>query len=80
MLGRKALVVLSQLSGFMAEKSGESLFASTGVGKQKNLNHCCEVLFKYDLWSLAPQSPAGTGFGMGSGIRNQIGRLNCMPC
>ena len=47
-----------------------------GVGKPSNRNRCCEVLFKNDLQSSTSQSPAGTGAGLGTGIRNRVGRLN----
>ena len=54
-------------------------FSSTGVGKQNNRNRRCEVLFTNDLRSSAPQSPAGTRARLGSGTRNQVGKINCKP-
>ena len=60
-------------------EKGRTPFASTGMGKRKNRNHCCKVLFKNDPRSSAPQSPSGTGAGLGSGIWNRVGRLNFTP-
>ena len=54
-------------------------FAIMKVGKQTHCNRCCEVLLTDDPQSLAPQSPAGTGAGLGNEIRNWAGRLNCTP-
>ena len=76
MLVREALVILSQLSRFMAEKREEPLFASTGVGKQSNRNRRCEVLLTNDPQISAPESPAVKGSGLGYIIRNRVGKLN----
>ena len=54
-------------------------FASTGVGKRSNYNRRCKVLFKNDLQRSAPQSPAGTISGLGSGTGNRVGKLNFTP-
>ena len=62
-------------SNHIIEK-GRTPFARTGMDKQSNCNHGCEMLLMYDLWSLNPQSRAGQGSRLGSGIGNQVGKLN----
>ena len=54
-------------------------FTSTGVGKCTHYNRRGEVLLTDDLQSSAPQSPSGTGDGLGPGIGDWTGRLNCTP-
>ena len=50
-------------------EKGRTPFESMGVGKRLNRNRRSEVIFTSDPRSSAPQSPAGTGAGLGSGIR-----------
>ena len=50
-------------------------FAIAAVGKWKHLNRRYKALLTDDLRSSAPQSPLGTGSGMGSVIWNWDGRL-----
>ena len=78
-LVKYALVILTSLSQIMVDKMEEPLFASTEVGKRSNRNRCSKVLFTDDPRSSAPQSPVGMGARLGSGIWNQVGRLNCTP-
>ena len=54
-------------------------FTSTGVGKWKHYNCRDEVLLPDYLRSSAPQSPSGTGDGLGPGTEDWTGRLNCTP-
>ena len=68
------IIVLSQFSQVMAEKK-ITPFGSTGVDKQSNCNCRFKVLFTNDPRSSSPQSSAETGARLGSGIRNQVGRL-----
>ena len=51
MLGREDLVVLLQLSRFMAAKKGLNSFCKYVVGKRLNRNRGREVLLTNDLWS-----------------------------
>ena len=60
-------------------KKGRTPFASKGLGKRTNYNRRCDVLFMNDTRSSAPQFPARMGAGLGSGIGNWVGRLNCTP-
>ena len=54
-------------------------FASTGVVKRSNRNRGREVLLTNDPQKSTPQAPVGNGSELGSGIGNQVGRLNCPP-
>ena len=60
-------------------EKGRNLFANMGVQKRMHHNRRCEVLLKDDLRRLAPESPAGTGAGLGPGIRDRDIRLNYTP-
>ena len=60
-------------------EKGITPFSSTEVGKRTNCYHRCKVLLTDDPQGLATQSPARTGAGLGYGIRNRSGRLNCTP-
>ena len=67
------------LESIHGREKGRTPFISTGVGKVLNKNCRCEFLLMNDPRSSAPQSPAGTGVRLGSGIGNQVSRLNCTP-
>ena len=58
-------------------EKGRNPFASTGVGKWTHRNLRSEVLLTDDPLSSFPQSPAGTGSGLGSEIGNRDDKLNC---
>ena len=60
-------------------KKGQTPDASTGVGKQLNLNHRREVLLMNDPRRLTSQSPLGKRSGLGSITDNGVGRLNRLP-
>ena len=60
-------------------EKGRTPFESTGVGKRTNQNRLCKFLLTDNTRSSAHQSPAGTGAGMGSKIRNRVCRLNYTP-
>ena len=63
----------------MAEKKEEPFSQVRGGGKRTHRNRRHKVLLIDDTWSSPPQYPVGTGAGLGSGINNQAGRLNCTP-
>ena len=69
---------LSTESSHGREK-GRTPFTSTGVGKRTHCYSRCEVLLTDETRSSDLQSPAGTGTGLGSGIRDWDIRLNCTP-
>ena len=54
-------------------------FKITGVGKRMHCYRRYEVLLTDDPRSSPPQSPTGTGTGLGSVIGDWAIRLNCTP-
>ena len=58
-------------------KNGQTHFTYKWLDKRPNHNCCYEILLTYDPQISTPQSPAGQGAGLGYGIRNRVGTLNC---
>ena len=64
-------------SNHIIEK-GRTPFARTGMDKQSNRNRGDDIILMYYPWSSTPQSPSEQGARLGSGIGNQVSRLNYM--
>ena len=79
MVVMEVLVVLSQLSRFMAEKKGRTSFASTGLVKGTHRYRRYKVLVIDDMRNSATEYLARMGTGMGSLIGDWASRLNCTP-
>ena len=60
-------------------EKGKTPSACTGVDKRLNLNCGYKILLTYDPRSSTPQSPEGQWARLGSGIENQVDRLNRTP-
>ena len=69
MLGREALIMISQLSRVMAEKKVELLSQVRGVGKRTHCNRRFKVLLTSPLQEREP--------GWDPESKNRDGRLNC---
>ena len=79
MLGKEALVLLTDLSLLVTTKLEEPLSHVRWLGQRPDCNRDHEVILPHDLLRFPPQSPAVPVNGLGTSIGPRLGTIIRAP-